>query len=252
MPSPRFKASLGPLLGILLIPLPICAQTARLIAVTVEDSRGAAIAGAAIADSSGRLLGHTNTDGRFSVQCNSPCTVSVQATGFSDKSVQISAPTTIQLAPAVNAVQVTVTAYRAPLGELQSPVTTRVLSDSALSTTATFTRDDQVRQLPGVELFRRSSSLVANPTSQGISVRGLGSTAASRTLVTEDDVPLNDAIGGWIHWQEQPELAIQSVELVRGGASDLYGSSAIGGVMNFITARPTSNLAEVRARPLVS
>ena len=103
-----------------------------------------------------------------------------------------------------------------------------------------------MRQLPGVELFRRSSSLVANPTSQGISLRGLGSTSASRTLVTEDDVPLNDPLGGWIHWQEQPELSIQSVELVRGGASDLYGSSAIGGVVNVIPVRPTSNQAELQ------
>jgi outer membrane receptor protein involved in Fe transport len=107
--------------------------------------------------------------------------------------------------------------------------------------------DDAVRQLPGVELFRRSSSLVANPTSQGISMRGLGSTSASRTLVAEDDVPLNDAIGGWIHWQEQPELAVQSVELVRGGVSDLYGSSAIGGVVSIIPARPTASLAELRS-----
>jgi outer membrane receptor protein involved in Fe transport len=142
---------------------------------------------------------------------------------------------------------VTVTAYRAPLGELESPVTTRALSMNALSTTAAVTMDDAVRQLPGVELFRRSSSLVANPTSQGISVRGLGSTSASRTLVTQDDVPLNDPIGGWIHWQEQPELAIQSVELVRGGASDLYGSSAIGGVLNFITVRPTADRFELRS-----
>ena len=96
-----------------------------------------------------------------------------------------------------------------------------------------------MRQLPGVELFRRSSSLVANPTSQGISLRALGSTSASRTLVTEDDVPLNDPLGGWIHWQEQPELSIQSVEVVRGGASDLYGSSAIGGVVNMIPVRPS-------------
>ena len=107
--------------------------------------------------------------------------------------------------------------------------------------------DGQVRQLPGVELFRRSSSLVANPTSQGISLRGLGSTSASRTLVTEDDVPLNDAIGGWIHWEEQPELAIDRIEVVRGGASDLYGSSAIGGVVNVVPARPTSTLGEVRS-----
>src|SRR6185437_16458626 len=95
--------------------------------------------------------------------------------------------------------------------------------------------------------FRRSSSLVANPTAQGISLRGLGSTSASRTLVTEDDVPLNDPIGDWIHWQEKPELSIRDVEVVRGGASDLYGSSAIGGVINIIPVRPTSDQVELRS-----
>jgi outer membrane receptor protein involved in Fe transport len=164
-----------------------------------------------------------------------------------------SASTATQPAPPANptptakAEQVTVTAYRAPLGILESPVTTRLLTSQQLRSAAGVTFDDQLRQLPGVELFRRSSSLVANPTSQGISLRALGSTSASRTLVTEDDVPLNDPLGGWIHWQEQPELSIQSVELVRGGASDLYGSSAIGGVVNIIPALPSSKEFEVRS-----
>jgi outer membrane receptor protein involved in Fe transport len=148
-------------------------------------------------------------------------------------------------APLAKPEQVTVTAYRAPLGVLESPTTTRLLTSESLRSTAAITFDDKLRTISGVELFRRSSSLVANPTSQGISLRALGSTSASRTLVTEDDVPLNDPLGGWIHWQEQPELSIQSVELVRGGASDLYGSSAIGGVVNIVPARPSSNLVEL-------
>jgi outer membrane receptor protein involved in Fe transport len=146
-----------------------------------------------------------------------------------------------------NTEQITVTAYRAPLGVLESPVTTRLLTQQALRSTAAITFDDQLRQLPGVELFRRSSSLVANPTSQGISLRALGSTSASRTLVTEEDVPLNDPLGGWIHWQEQPELSIKDVELVRGGVSDLYGSSAIGGVVNIIPALPSSKSITVQS-----
>ena len=104
-----------------------------------------------------------------------------------------------------------------------------------------------MRQIPGVETFRRSSSLVANPSSQGISLRGLGSTSASRTLLVMDDVPLNDPIGGWIHWLEQPALSIDRVELVRGGASDLYGSSAIGGVVSLVPAHPSSQKLEVRS-----
>ncbi len=142
---------------------------------------------------------------------------------------------------------VTVTAYRTPLGALESPVTTRLLSERTLSTAAAITLDGQIRQIPGLETFRRSSSLVANPSSQGVSLRGLGSTSASRTLVTDDDVPVNDPIGGWIHWQEEPELAVKSVELVRGGASDLYGSSAIGGVINVIPVLPVSNQGELRS-----
>jgi outer membrane receptor protein involved in Fe transport len=159
------------------------------------------------------------------------------------------APSTTPTAKPVPApvTTVTVTAYRAPLGTLESPVTTRLLSSRALGTTAAVSLDGQIRQIPGLELFRRSSSLVANPTSQGVSLRGLGSTSASRTLLTNDDVPLNDPVGGWIHWQEQPELAVKSVELVRGGASDLYGSSAIGGVVSVIPVRPTSNQAALRS-----
>jgi outer membrane receptor protein involved in Fe transport len=160
------------------------------------------------------------------------------------------APTAVQKprselpAPATT---ITVSAYRTPLSTLESPVTTRLLTQHDLGSVAAVTLDGKIRQIPGLELFRRSSSLVANPTSQGISLRGLGSTSASRTLLTEDDVPLNDPVGGWIHWQEQPELAIQSVELVRGGASDLYGSSAIGGVISVIPVRPTTTRGELRS-----
>jgi outer membrane receptor protein involved in Fe transport len=137
---------------------------------------------------------------------------------------------------------ISVTAYRAPLGELESPASTRTLTTSDLEEAAPITLDGQLRLIPGAETFRRSSSLVANPSSQGISLRGLGSTSASRTLVTEDDIPLNDAFAGWIHWEELPELSIRSVEVVRGGASDLYGSSAIGGVINVLQERPEQQL----------
>jgi outer membrane receptor protein involved in Fe transport len=230
-----------------LAPARLSAQGAVTLILTIEDSRGAALVGATVTSGAGLPLGRTDADGRLTVSCDTPCHVRVTAQGFSDKSLQLSSGATIRMEPAANAEQVTVTAYRTPLSELESPVTTRLLTENALVTTPAITLDGQLRQLPGVELFRRSSSLVANPSSQGISLRGLGSTSASRTLVTEDDVPQNDAFGGWIHWQEQPELALKSVELMRGGGSDLYGSSAIGGVVNLVSARPGSNTAELRS-----
>jgi outer membrane receptor protein involved in Fe transport len=85
---------------------------------------------------------------------------------------------------------------------------------------------------------------VANPTSEGISLRGLGSTAASRTLVLANGVPLNDPFGGWIHWDEFPPGTIGAVTFASGGGSDLYGSSALGGVIDIVPATPSTPLFE--------
>jgi outer membrane receptor protein involved in Fe transport len=242
------KAIVGALASFALMPAAMSrAQAPSPIRITVEDARGAVLAGAVITDDNGRVLGRTGGTGQATIECAIPCSVRISAEGFAPRSEMISTAATVRLEPAQTAEQVTVTAYRTPMGDLESPATTRTLTQKTLGTTAAITLDDELRQLPGAELFRRSSSLVANPTSQGISLRGLGSTSASRTLVTEDDVPLNDPLGGWIHWQETPELAIRDVELVRGGASDLYGSSAIGGVVNIISARPLSEAFEERS-----
>ena len=247
MQSSKSKAIRGALqLLALLTPAALLTPFARPqapIQVTIEDASGAAITGATVTDTSNHLLGRTDQSGIVSLACAAPCRVTVSAPGFAAQSLTLTVPGTIRLQPSSSSEEITVTAYRAPLSDLESPATTRVLSQQVLVNSAGITLDDQLRQLPGVELFRRSPSLVANPTSQGISLRALGSTSASRTLVTEDDVPLNDPLGGWIHWQEQPALAIRDVELVRGGASDLYGSSAIGGVINVVPVRPSDNSA---------
>jgi outer membrane receptor protein involved in Fe transport len=233
------------LIGVFLAPASLHSQT--MVAITVEDSRGAALQGATVTNSAGKLLGQSDSSGRIGLACSIPCNLRVNAPGFVEKSLELSTATVVQLEPAANSEQVTVTAYRAPLDSLDSPITTRLLTQTALGTTAAVTLDGELRQLPGVELFRRSSSLVANPSSQGISLRALGSTSASRTLVIQDDVPQNDAFAGTIHWLEQPELAIQSIELMRGGGSDLYGSSAIGGVVSLQPVRPTTNQIELRS-----
>jgi outer membrane receptor protein involved in Fe transport len=234
------------LAGTVFIPAILSSQTPAPIAVLIEDSSGAVLPNATAKGLTGELLGRSGPDGRLSASCPAPCPARIIAAGFVDSQVQLTPGLVVRLVPSSQNEEVTVTAYRTPLGSLESPVSTRELSQSALNRSAAITLDGKLRQLPGVELYRRSSSLVANPSSQGLSLRALGSTAASRTLITEDDVPLNDPFAGWIHWQEQPALSIQRVELVRGGASDLYGSSAIGGVVNVVPVRPAANLVELR------
>ena len=119
-----------------------------------------------------------------------------------------------------------------------------VLNQAALTQYPALTLDERLQQHAGFQLFRRSSSWVANPTTEGISFRGLGSTAASRTLVLSDLVPLNDGFGGWIHWNEQPPETIEAITLASGGGSDLYGSSALGGVIDIVPSRPGPVIAQ--------
>ena len=135
---------------------------------------------------------------------------------------------------------ITVTADRGLAGITDFAASIAVLSQQQLEREPGLTLDDRLHQVAGFQLFRRTSSWTANPTSQGVSLRGLGSTAASRTLVVSDQVPLNDPFGGWVHWDEIPTLAVQQVDLLRGGAADLYGSSAIGGVVDIVPIAPAS------------
>lgn len=138
---------------------------------------------------------------------------------------------------------IVVTASRVETRLSDSTASVVVLDRETLQSTAAATIDDALRQVPGFTLFRRSGSRVANPTTQGVSLRGIGASGASRALVLDDGIPLNDPFGGWIYWGRVPTLAVDRVEILRGGASDLYGSGAMGGVIQFIRRKSAPRIA---------
>jgi outer membrane cobalamin receptor len=113
----------------------------------------------------------------------------------------------------------------------ETPASLVVLDQQKLSQTPGINLDDRLRQVPGFSLFRRSSSLVANPTTQGVSLRATGSSGASRTLILWDGVPLNDPFGGWIYWTRTDPNFIDRVELVRGANTSVFGYAAMGGAI---------------------
>ncbi|MBV9211419.1 MAG: Plug domain-containing protein, partial [Acidobacteria bacterium] len=138
------------------------------------------------------------------------------------------------LAPAPLTEEVTVTATRTETRLGETPQSVAVVSADELATTAAVTLDDALRQVAGFQLFRRAGSRTSNPTSQGVSLRGVGASGASRALVLYDGVPLNDPFGGWVYWSRVPRARVSRVEVLRGGASNLYGSGALGGVVNIM------------------
>lgn len=138
----------------------------------------------------------------------------------------------IQLEPVV------VTATRTEQRLKDVPANVTVYTKEDIEKSAAQTVDDFLRQLPGFSLFRRSSSLVAHPTTQGVSLRGIGPSGVSRTLVLLDGVPLNDPFGGWVYWSKVPLESVEKIEVVRGGGSSVWGNYALGGVIHIITKRP--------------
>ena len=125
--------------------------------------------------------------------------------------------------------QVIVTAARLPPTAAEAAFSVVHLSEHDLVRTQRV--DEAVSQTPGVSLFRRTSSLSANPTTQGISLRAIAPSGAGRTLVTLDGVPLNDPFGGWVIWSQLAPDSLSGVDIVRGAGAGPYGAGALTGVI---------------------
>jgi outer membrane receptor protein involved in Fe transport len=213
------------------------------VAGVVIDASGAPIAGATITvEAAGQQVATTKTgiDGRFTVAGTAPAgaTLRARADGFAEAVSPLSsfssASSRVVLHPRPLSESVTVTASRGASG-VDTAASATIVSSAELLTSAAGAIDDALRNTPGFSLFRRSSSRVANPTTQGVTLRGVSGSGASRTLVVADGTALNDPFGSWVYWNRVPIAAIDRVEVVRGATGDLYGADALGGVIQVLT-----------------
>jgi outer membrane receptor protein involved in Fe transport len=141
---------------------------------------------------------------------------------------------------------VTVVASRTPHAVQEAPAPVYVIDSREIRQTSAPALDAALSRVPSFSLFRRSSSLASHPTTHGVSLRGIGASGASRTLVLVDGVPENDAFGNWVHWSTLPLLQIDHVELTGSGLSTLYGSSALAGAIAVVTRRPPGEALDLR------
>lgn len=90
----------------------------------------------------------------------------------------------------------------------------------------------------GLQQFRRSDSRSANPTSQGITLRGIGGNASSRALLILDGVPQADPFGGWVAFPAYATERLGRIRVTRGGGSGFYGPGALAGTVELDSATP--------------
>jgi outer membrane receptor for ferrienterochelin and colicins len=184
----------------------------------------------------------SGADGRFDFQRVPPGAyrLTVTADGFAPASIDIDASSEpgvaeIRLTPAPVVETVTVSSasrqeeLRQFLNTRVDVVTRRQLEENGSQTVA-----EALRDVPGV-LVRRGSETAG---AAGEQIQGIDS---RQVLVLLDGQPLTGARGikrGVINLDRQSTARLERVEVVKGAASALYGSDAIGGVINLITRQP--------------
>jgi vitamin B12 transporter len=116
------------------------------------------------------------------------------------------------------------------LGSAVTVITAQELADSRVSTVL-----EALRQVPGVEVVQ----LGGPGRGTSVFIRGHNS---AHTLIMLDGVRLNSNTFGGYDMANIPVNNIERLEIVRGAQGALYGSDAVGGVVNIVTKRGTQGL----------
>jgi vitamin B12 transporter len=92
--------------------------------------------------------------------------------------------------------------------------------------------ENLLRDIPGLQQFRRSDSRSANASAQGVTLRGLGGNASSRAIVLLDGIPQADPFGGWIAWTALDAVDLRGIRVLHGGGGGADGPGALAGTIS--------------------
>ncbi|MCH7675496.1 TonB-dependent receptor [candidate division KSB1 bacterium] len=125
---------------------------------------------------------------------------------------------------------VVVTASKWQQEAASTPSTIEVLTANDIRQKSQIRIEDVLKTAAGVQILQENVNIRG---SDGWTF-GIG----SRVLVMMDGVPITTSDLGRVNWFIVPPSDIERIEVVRGSGSAIYGSSAMGGVINFITSDP--------------
>lgn len=132
--------------------------------------------------------------------------------------------------------EIVVTASRSKSNPNDAPNSITIITSDDIKSSPFEKVEDILRGTAGVNVnFDYAINIVAG--NRPVNLRGTGG-YGERTLVLVDGIPQNNAYNGWVEWSQIPKESIERIEIVRGPASALYGSNALGGVINIITKKP--------------
>lgn len=195
---------------------------------------GTAIAGATIMVVNTTVGTSSDAEGRFVLK-NIPSKrqqIRISAVGFKSVTVNISELSSdnlviqLQSSPVLTQA-VVITANKRPQSLEEVPVSMNIMTAQSFEQRNTTALDDALRYVPGVNFQQWQINI---RSSSGYS-RGVG----SRVSLLIDGVPLLAGDTGEITFEAIPVFQIDRVEVLKGAGSTLYGSGALGGVVNVLT-----------------
>ncbi|MPY87433.1 MAG: TonB-dependent receptor [Luteitalea sp.] len=227
---------------------PVAAQAGPAIAGTALDEAGAVLPGArvTVTDASGRLVRTTVTNGAgaFAIETLSPgtYTVVVELPLFAAASESVTVPVS-GVAPTVRAVleaggfseRVVVSARRVETRVAETPQKIEIIDAVDIERTVAADLTDVLKKASGVDVIQYSGVL------SGIGIRGFRpqfSGINKRSLLLIDGRP-----SGVTNLATLQLDNVERIEVLKGAASSVYGSSAMGGVVNVITRQSRGKLA---------
>ena len=140
----------------------------------------------------------------------------------------------------IDAGEVVVTANRGTSRIADVPARVTLISSAAIESRPAATVDEMLSTVPGLNISR-SFGIFSHKSS--VTMRGLSGNEQARVLVMIDGVPVNKSDGGSVNWNLLDPDMVERIEVVKGPASSMYGSNAMGGVINVITRRPAGGFS---------
>ncbi len=133
--------------------------------------------------------------------------------------------------------QISVTATKTARALSEIPATVNVISEADINQSVATSADELLREVAGVDV-KHPLGAMATGTSNKVIMRGFGGGTEGRMLLLVDGVPMNDSYFSGIEWNQVATDDIKQIEVLKGAGSALYGSNALGGVINIITKTP--------------
>ncbi|HEY6049470.1 MAG TPA: TonB-dependent receptor plug domain-containing protein, partial [Sphingomicrobium sp.] len=140
---------------------------------------------------------------------------------------------------------IVITGKALPLAKAERVYSSVVIDQRRIEQSPSHELDQLLKDVPGLQLFRRSDSRSGHPTSQGVTLRALGGNASSRALLVLDGVPQSDPFGGWVNWPAYDPSDLAGIRVLRGGGSVANGPGALAGTIEMTSRTDAGVSAEI-------